>query len=187
MPCAAIAAQHAHGQIDLPPPFGSGQPHAYETIVHGGHETVVERQMQHASTVREPHAECVERIRRAETRATESTARGPVHEGHAATVQRQSDAVRVEQFGELSDAVRPGRIEIDQDAQPLFDAHAPRRRIQFAHVRAHARGRDDRGLDSELPPAALVGRMPHRFEHLIVFHGGFDLRVLQYGKALTTA
>ena len=69
----------------------------------------------------------------------------------------------------------------------MLFALAPRRRIQFAHVRAHARGRDDRGLDSELPTAALVGRMPHRFEHLIVFHGGFDLRVLQYGKALTTA
>ena len=102
-------------------------------------------------------------------------------------MQRQSDAVRVEQFGELSDAVRPGRVEIDQDAQPLFDAHAPRRRIQFAHVRAHACGCDDRGLDAELSPAVLTRRMPHCLEHFGVFHGGSDLRVFQYGKALTAA
>ena len=121
------------------------------------------------------------------TRATESTARGPVHEGHAATVQRQSDAVRVKQFGKLPDAVRPGRIEIDQDAQPLFDAHAPRRRIQFTHVRAHARGRDDRGLDSDCRPLLWPGACRIVFEHLIVFHGGFDLWALQYVKALAAA
>lgn len=102
-------------------------------------------------------------------------------------MQRQSDTVRVKQFGELSDTVRPGCIEIDQDAQPLSDAHASRRRIQFAHVRAYARGCDDRGLDSELSLAVLTGRMPHYLEHFGVFHGGSDLWALQYGKALAAA
>ena len=142
MPCAAIAAQHAPGQIDLPPPFGSGS-HAYETSSFtAATRRLLERQM-HASTVRErmPSASSEYAGPR---RAPRNLTRGLSGEGHAATVQRQSDAVRG----------RAVRRALRCCSLPAASRSiAMRSRFLTSHALAdtnvscpppHARGRDDR-------------------------------------------
>lgn len=133
MPCAPVPAQHADRQVDLAPALGPGQPHAYRPIVHGGDELVVERQVQHAPAVHEPRADRVERVRFAEARASEFAAGGPVYERHGPATQGQGDAMRVEQSGELADAGRPRRVEIDQDPQPVLGSLALRRGVDLLH------------------------------------------------------
>lgn len=183
MPRAAVPMQHAHGQVDLPAAFGSGQPHAHRSLVFGGDEPIVERQMEHVSAVRQSHADCVERVRRPQPGATEFASRGPVYERRFPSAHRNADAVRVKQSEKLADTVRVGGVEVDQDTHPFLDSTALCRRVQFTHVHAATRGRDDRGLMHRRKTGVLAGRAQYHIPHLRAVHGGFHTRIFQYGQA----